>query len=99
MKPGILICFLLIAVAIKSATAECPPKEEDIKKVAQPMKAKFDKDVCGQGIKPGGAADVAFVKQKILPKYLSAAFIGKAPPVSLHDNSLSLSLPFLLITN
>lgn len=37
-------------------------------------------DICGQGINPGGAADLAWVRNNIFPKYLVKAFLGKDLP-------------------
>ena len=37
-------------------------------------------DICGQGIKPGGQADVDFLNKIILPYYISKKWLTKDPP-------------------
>ena len=37
-------------------------------------------DICAQGIKLGGEADISFVKQNILPYYISKKWLTKDPP-------------------
>ena len=48
--------------------------------LATRKKVKVTEDICGQGIKPGGPADLAFVNKMILPKYISKKWLTKAPP-------------------
>ena len=40
-------------------------------------------DICGQGIKPGGATDVKFVSTVLLPYYLNKKWLTKDPPKGL----------------
>ena len=37
-------------------------------------------DICGQGIKPGGPADRAFVEKIILPYYITKNWLTRDPP-------------------
>lgn len=37
-------------------------------------------DICGQGIKPGGQADLDFLNKVILPYYISKKWLSKDPP-------------------
>ncbi|KAF8155747.1 hypothetical protein B0H34DRAFT_508600 [Crassisporium funariophilum] len=77
------ISFLLFVVL--EAQADCPPSNDAILTMTAPLEAKFQ-EVCKQGIKPGGAADVAWVKKTIFPKYLTKAFIGKELPAGLNKD-------------
>jgi hypothetical protein len=46
-------------------------------------------DVCGKGIEPGTAADITWVEETVLLKYLSKSFVGKA----LRVGECSVSTP------
>ncbi|KAF8155746.1 hypothetical protein B0H34DRAFT_798872 [Crassisporium funariophilum] len=80
------ICFLFFVVL--EAQADCLP-DDKVQRLAKPIKAKFAQ-ACNQGIRPGGAADVAWVKKTIFPKYLTKAFIGKALPADFMKDVDSL---------
>ncbi|KAF8155749.1 hypothetical protein B0H34DRAFT_675887 [Crassisporium funariophilum] len=82
------LCFLLSVVL--EAQADCPPSDDAIQTMTTPLGAKFQ-EVCKLGIKPGGAADVKWVKTVLLPYYLSKSFIGTALPKGIEkeiDNIL-----------
>ncbi|OBT50496.1 hypothetical protein VE04_09494 [Pseudogymnoascus sp. 24MN13] len=57
----------------------CPPDEEDVEKMSKPLWDKF-KEICSQGIKPGSAEDVKFLREKVLPYYLNKKWLTKSPP-------------------
>ncbi|KIM79294.1 hypothetical protein PILCRDRAFT_823549 [Piloderma croceum F 1598] len=44
------------------------------------LEVKFNKDICSQGIKPGGQADVDFVNKVVVPYYMNETWLTKAPP-------------------
>lgn len=41
-------------------------------------------DICGQGIKPGGAADLKWVQSVLLPYYISKKWLTKEPPAGRY---------------
>jgi len=74
--------FFIIALLslLFAAVSACPPDDEDTAKISDPLGKKFHKDICGQGIKLGGQADLDFVNKVLLPYYLSTKWLTKAPP-------------------
>ena len=41
-------------------------------------------DICGQGIKPGGQADVDFLRNNIIPYYMNKRWLTKNPPAGWY---------------
>ncbi|KIM40717.1 hypothetical protein M413DRAFT_28494 [Hebeloma cylindrosporum] len=74
------LLILAFLCALFLSVTSCPPDDEDVAKVTEPLYAKFKKDICGQGIKPGGQADVDFLNKIILPYYISKKWLTKDPP-------------------
>ncbi|KAF8155748.1 hypothetical protein B0H34DRAFT_675886 [Crassisporium funariophilum] len=81
------LCFLFSAVL--EAQADCPPSNGAIQRMTIPLEAKF-KEVCKQGIRPGGAADWEWLSRNVIPYYVSQAFIGKEWPKSLNKDIYSI---------
>ena len=57
-------------------------------------------DICAQGIKLGGEADISFVKQNILPYYISKKWLTKDPPKgqkSLYGTIATIPFSFYLL--
>lgn len=50
-----------------------------MEKISKPLWDKF-KEICSQGIKPGSAKDVKFLREKVLAYYLNKKWLGKSPP-------------------
>lgn len=46
----------------------------------KPLGEKFKKDICGQGIKPGGQADLRFLTGHVLPYYICKEWLTRDPP-------------------
>ncbi|KAF9467617.1 hypothetical protein BDZ94DRAFT_1248555 [Collybia nuda] len=57
----------------------CPPEDELTAPIAKSLGDKF-KQVCDLGIKPGGTADIKWLRTNILPYYLSKKWLTKDPP-------------------
>lgn len=72
----LILLFLLAGVPRDGA---CPPDDEALAKVSKPLGEKF-KEICDQGIKPGGQVDVDWFNRHIIPYYMSKKWLTKDPP-------------------
>ncbi|KIM40706.1 hypothetical protein M413DRAFT_11542 [Hebeloma cylindrosporum] len=74
----LILAFSLCALFL--SVSSFPLDDEPIAELSKPLRDKFQKGICGQGIKPGGQADVDWVKDNILSYYLSKEWLTKDPP-------------------
>ncbi|KIM40715.1 hypothetical protein M413DRAFT_166653 [Hebeloma cylindrosporum] len=74
------LLILAFLCALFLSVTSCPPDPEEVANVIEPLYAKFNNDICGQGIKPGGQADVDFLNTVILPYYISKKWLTIDPP-------------------
>jgi hypothetical protein len=73
----LILLFLLAGVPRNGG---CIPDDEAVEKLSKTMGEKFNRDICGQGIRPGGQKDVDFVNREILPLFLTKTWLTKDPP-------------------